>query len=145
MEKSYLFCIKRPSAFTVCLYGFYRCAQFKRRNDQTVTRQHPQLLSAYKEIDQRLVGNQDRRENIVLTPHETETKLRSSWSLCPNECVQFYQKKGEGEPWGGHRLPCKAQVPPPFHSSCFLLGFLGFRDRLFALHSGQMGAFRWIC
>ncbi|CAH2218350.1 jg429 [Pararge aegeria aegeria] len=27
----------------------------------------------------------------------------------------------------------------------FFLGFLGFRERLLALHSGQMGALRWIC
>ena len=30
-------------------------------------------------------------------------------------------------------------------SSCFLLVFFGCRERLFALQSGQMGAFLWIC
>lgn len=41
----------------------------------------------------------------------------------------------------GHTA-CQSSV---FYSSCFLLGFLGFLDRLFALQSGHMGAFRWIC
>lgn len=31
------------------------------------------------------------------------------------------------------------------YSSGFLLGFFGLRERLLALHNGQMGAFRWIC
>lgn len=31
------------------------------------------------------------------------------------------------------------------YSSGFRLGFLGFLERLFALHNGQMGALRWIC
>lgn len=31
------------------------------------------------------------------------------------------------------------------YSSGFLLGFFGLRERLLALHSGQMGALRWIC
>lgn len=31
------------------------------------------------------------------------------------------------------------------YSSGFLLGFLGLRERLLALHKGQIGAFRWIC
>lgn len=30
-------------------------------------------------------------------------------------------------------------------SSCFLLVFFGCRERLLALHSGQIGAFLWIC
>lgn len=32
-----------------------------------------------------------------------------------------------------------------FYSSSFLFGFLGFLDLLLALHSGQIGALRWIC
>ena len=31
------------------------------------------------------------------------------------------------------------------HSSIFRFGFLGLRERLLALQSGQMGAFLWIC
>lgn len=31
------------------------------------------------------------------------------------------------------------------YSSGFLLGFFGLRERLLALHNGQMGALRWIC
>lgn len=30
-------------------------------------------------------------------------------------------------------------------SSSFRFGFLGFRERLFALHSGHIGALRCIC
>lgn len=31
------------------------------------------------------------------------------------------------------------------YSSGFLFGFFGLRERLLALHSGQIGALRWIC
>jgi hypothetical protein len=35
------------------------------------------------------------------------------------------------------------EVTIPFQS--FFFGFLGLRERDFALHRGQMGALRWIC
>ena len=36
-------------------------------------------------------------------------------------------------------------APKCTQSSNFLLGFLGFLERLLALHRGQIGALRWIC
>lgn len=35
-----------------------------------------------------------------------------------------------------------SKCSPSLHSSCFRFGFLGFLDRLLALHRGHIGAFR---
>ena len=107
------------------------------QNTSTTENDHPPICNATHLLDFAKIcktppiTNKQAGMAVCLFDHDTHTKLehvqRSRFCCC------------SGGTW--RNMQCSARG----YSSSFLFGFFGLRDRLLALHRGQMGALRWIC